>query len=127
MKLKDALANEVGCLRGDLHLVREDRDRQLSLVQDLTAEVLQYKECTGKSAAELGNLTSRSIELEVIRLPLISFMYLEVAMAGQTGWVISQMGFGLNKLTFVLAKMGHSRVYSLSNFFKRHDLEGLMH
>nr|XP_043621864.1 kinesin-like protein KIN-14N [Erigeron canadensis] len=64
MKLKDALASEVGCLRGDLHLVREDRDRQLILVQDLTAEVLQYKECTGKSAAELGNLTSRSIELE---------------------------------------------------------------
>ncbi|KAD5318048.1 hypothetical protein R6Q59_033364 [Mikania micrantha] len=64
LKLKDALASEVGCLRGDLHLVREDRDRQLSLVQDLTAEVEQYKECTGKSAAELSNLTSRSIELE---------------------------------------------------------------
>ncbi|XP_071696962.1 kinesin-like protein KIN-14N [Rutidosis leptorrhynchoides] len=64
MKLKDALASEVGCLRGDLHLVREDRDRQLLIVQDLTAEVLQYKECTGKSAAELSTLTSRSIELE---------------------------------------------------------------
>ncbi|KAL8208989.1 hypothetical protein R6Q57_008401 [Mikania cordata] len=64
LKLKDALASEVGCLRGDLHQVREDRDRQLSLVQDLTAEVEQYKECTGKSAAELSNLTSRSIELE---------------------------------------------------------------
>lgn len=63
-KLKDALANEVGCLRVDLHQVRDDRDRQLSLVQDLTAEVAQYKECTGKSAAELGTLTSRSIELE---------------------------------------------------------------
>lgn len=64
IKLKDALASEVGCLRGDLHLVREDRDRQLLLVQDLTAEVSQYKECTGKSAAELGNLTSRAVELE---------------------------------------------------------------
>ncbi|KAK9071731.1 hypothetical protein SSX86_008160 [Deinandra increscens subsp. villosa] len=64
LKLKDALASEVGCLRGDLHQVREDRDRQLLLVEDLTTQVVQYKECTGKSAAELGNLTSRSIELE---------------------------------------------------------------
>lgn len=67
MKLKEALASEVGSLRGDLQQVREDRDRQLALVQDLTAEVEQYKECTGKSAVELGTLTSRSIELEVIK------------------------------------------------------------
>ncbi|GJW85904.1 kinesin-like protein KIN-14N [Tanacetum coccineum] len=52
-KLKDALANEVGYLRVDLHQVRDDRDCQLSLVQYLTAEVAQYKECTGKPAAEL--------------------------------------------------------------------------
>ncbi|XP_076912753.1 kinesin-like protein KIN-14N isoform X1 [Bidens hawaiensis] len=65
MKLKEAFASEVGCLRGDLHQVREDRDRQLLLVQDLTSEVEQYKECTGKSAVELGTLTSRSMELEV--------------------------------------------------------------
>ncbi|KAJ0799001.1 putative minus-end-directed kinesin ATPase [Helianthus annuus] len=64
LKLKDALAGEVGSLRGDLHQVREDRDRQLSLVEDLTSEVVQYKECTGKSAAELSYLTSRSTELE---------------------------------------------------------------
>ena len=63
-------------MRVDLHQVRDDRDRQLSLVQDLTAEVAQYKECTGKSAAELGTLTSRSIELEVIDHPLIYFMHL---------------------------------------------------
>ncbi|KAI7753750.1 hypothetical protein M8C21_013349 [Ambrosia artemisiifolia] len=64
IQLKEALASEVGCLRGDLHKVREDRDRQLILVQDLTAEVVQYKECTGKSAVQLGTLTSRSQELE---------------------------------------------------------------
>ncbi|KAI7747146.1 hypothetical protein M8C21_033325, partial [Ambrosia artemisiifolia] len=64
IQLKEALASEVGCLRGDLHKVREDRDRQLILVQDLTAEVVQYKECTGKSALQLGTLTSRSQELE---------------------------------------------------------------
>lgn len=77
--MKDALASEVGCLRGDLHQVREDRDRQMSLVQDLTAQVVQYKECTGKSAAELGTLKSRSIELEVNRHSFISFMYLKVS------------------------------------------------
>ncbi|KAL8237803.1 hypothetical protein R6Q59_018884 [Mikania micrantha] len=64
IKLKEALASEVGCLRGDLHQVREDRDQQLSLVQDLTIEVEQYKECTGKSATQLGTLTSRALELE---------------------------------------------------------------
>ncbi|KAL4554904.1 hypothetical protein LXL04_037513 [Taraxacum kok-saghyz] len=64
MKLKDGLVIEVGSLRGDLQQVRDDRDRQLALVQELTGEVTQYKECTGKSAAELGTLTSRSIELE---------------------------------------------------------------
>ncbi|XP_071730198.1 kinesin-like protein KIN-14N isoform X2 [Rutidosis leptorrhynchoides] len=64
-KLKEALASEVGCLRSDLQQVRDDRDRQLSSVQDLSAEVLKYKEWTGKSAAELGQLTTKSKELEV--------------------------------------------------------------
>ncbi|KAF5814947.1 putative minus-end-directed kinesin ATPase [Helianthus annuus] len=64
MKLKDALASEVGCLRLDLQQVRDERDRQLSHVQELSAEVLKYKELTGKSADELGNLTTKSNELE---------------------------------------------------------------
>ncbi|KAK1429814.1 hypothetical protein QVD17_12063 [Tagetes erecta] len=72
--LKDALASEVGCLRRDLHQVREGHDRELSLVQDLTAELVQYTECTGKSAAELFTLKSRSVELEFNRHPFISFM-----------------------------------------------------
>ncbi|KAI3702946.1 hypothetical protein L6452_28700 [Arctium lappa] len=64
MKLKEALSSEVRCLRVDLQQVRDDRDRQLLQVQDLSAEVLKYKEWTGKSAAELGNLTTKSTELE---------------------------------------------------------------
>ncbi|KAI7731760.1 hypothetical protein M8C21_025843 [Ambrosia artemisiifolia] len=64
MKLKEALASEVGCLRLDLQQVRDDRDRALTQVQDLSAEVLKYKEWTRKSAAELGNLTTKSNELE---------------------------------------------------------------
>ncbi|KAM0040280.1 putative minus-end-directed kinesin ATPase [Helianthus debilis subsp. tardiflorus] len=84
LKLKDALAGEVGSLRGDLHQVREDRDRQLSLVEDLTSEVVQYKECTGKSAAELSYLTSRSTELEAtcaLQTDMIKKLQEELAIA----------------------------------------------
>ena len=66
MKLKEALSSEVGCMRLDLQQVRDDRDRKLLQVQDLSAEVLKYKEWTGKSAAELSNLTTKSTELEVL-------------------------------------------------------------
>lgn len=65
MKQKEALLSEVGCLREDLQQVRDDRDRQLSQVLALTSEVVKYKECTGKSFAELDNLTVKSNELEV--------------------------------------------------------------
>lgn len=65
MKHKEALVKEVGCLRGELQQVREDRDRHLLQVQSLSAEVTKYKECTGKSFAELDNLTIKSNELEV--------------------------------------------------------------
>ncbi|XAR56635.1 Minus-end-directed kinesin ATPase [Bertholletia excelsa] len=64
-KQKEALQNEVGCVKGDLQQVREDRDRQLSQVKVLTAEVEKFKECTGKSFAELDRLTLKSNELEV--------------------------------------------------------------
>lgn len=64
VKQKEVLASEIGCLRGDLQQVREDRDRQLAQVQTLTAEVEKYKESTGKSLAELECLASKSNELE---------------------------------------------------------------
>ncbi|KAL8195540.1 hypothetical protein R6Q57_025943 [Mikania cordata] len=64
MKLKEALASEVGCLRLDLQQVRDDRDRQLSNVQQLSTEVFKYKEWTGKSACELEKLTTKSNELK---------------------------------------------------------------
>ncbi|KAL4580201.1 hypothetical protein LXL04_016385 [Taraxacum kok-saghyz] len=66
MKQKEALANEVGCLRLELHQVREDRDRQLALVQDLSKEVTKYKELTGKSSAELDNLTKDLLSSQAI-------------------------------------------------------------
>ncbi|PSS16235.1 Kinesin-like protein [Actinidia chinensis var. chinensis] len=64
MKQKEALGNEVGCLRGDLQQIREDRDCQLLQVQALTAEMIKYKECSGKSSAELDCLTLKSNDLE---------------------------------------------------------------
>ncbi|KAK4484414.1 hypothetical protein RD792_006993, partial [Penstemon davidsonii] len=65
MKQKEALGSEVACLRGDLQQVRDDRDRQLSQVQSLSAEVEKYKEHTGKSAAMIDGLNLKTNELEV--------------------------------------------------------------
>ncbi|KAL0362272.1 UNVERIFIED_CONTAM: Kinesin-like protein KIN-14C [Sesamum calycinum] len=64
IKQKEALGSEVACLRGDLQKVREDRDCQLLQVQALSAELVKYKECTGKSIAELDSLTTKTNELE---------------------------------------------------------------
>ncbi|CAA0816237.1 Kinesin-1 [Striga hermonthica] len=64
MKQKEALGSEVTSLRCDLQQVRDDRDRQLLQVQALLTEVAKYKECTGKSIAELDNLTTKTTDLE---------------------------------------------------------------
>ncbi|XP_059664811.1 kinesin-like protein KIN-14N isoform X2 [Cornus florida] len=64
MKQNEALVTEVGCLRGDLQLVRDDRDRQLLQVETLTAEVVKYKESTGRYFAELDSLAIKSNDLE---------------------------------------------------------------
>ncbi|KAL2247583.1 kinesin-like protein KIN-14N [Sesamum indicum] len=64
IKQKEALGSEVACLRGELQKVREDRDCQLLQVQALSAELVKYKECTGKSIAELDSLTTKTNELE---------------------------------------------------------------
>ncbi|KAF3450468.1 hypothetical protein FNV43_RR06551 [Rhamnella rubrinervis] len=53
IKQKESLVNELRCLRGELHQV-----------QALTAEVVKYKEFTGKSCAELDSLTAKSNALE---------------------------------------------------------------
>lgn len=56
---KESLVSEVKCLRGELQQVREDRDRQVALVQSLTAEIVKYQESTGKSCQELDNMTTK--------------------------------------------------------------------
>lgn len=45
--------------------MRDDRDRQVTQVQTLTAELVKYEECTGKTCAELDNLTIKLNALEV--------------------------------------------------------------
>lgn len=64
VKQKEALLKEVNCVRGELQHAREDRDRQFTQVQELSAEILKYKETTGKSIAELDNLSLKSHALE---------------------------------------------------------------
>ncbi|KAG2688118.1 hypothetical protein I3760_09G079300 [Carya illinoinensis] len=64
IKKKELLSNELGCLRGELNQVRDDRDRQVTRVQALTAEVVKYEEFTGRSCVELDNLMLKSNALE---------------------------------------------------------------
>ncbi|XP_010694266.2 kinesin-like protein KIN-14N isoform X1 [Beta vulgaris subsp. vulgaris] len=64
VKQKEALINEVGCLRTELQQARDDRDRQLSQVQTLADEIAKYKDFTGRSVSELDCLTVKSNELE---------------------------------------------------------------
>lgn len=65
LKQKEVLASEVTSLRGDLQQIRDDRDRQLFQVQALSSEVVKYKECAGKSIAELDSFTTKMNDLEV--------------------------------------------------------------
>lgn len=64
VKQKEALINEVGCLRTELQQARDDRDRQLSQVHTITDELAKYKDFTGRSVSELDCLTVKSNELE---------------------------------------------------------------
>lgn len=65
MREKEELKSNVEQLRGEVRLIREDRDSQLAHVQSLQSELTKYKECTGKSSLELANLTARNEILEV--------------------------------------------------------------
>ncbi|XP_068667973.1 kinesin-like protein KIN-14C isoform X2 [Aristolochia californica] len=64
VRQKEALTNEVVCLRAELQQVRDDRDLQIVQVQALKVERERYYELTGKSTAELENLTTKTNLLE---------------------------------------------------------------
>ncbi|GMH30287.1 hypothetical protein Nepgr_032130 [Nepenthes gracilis] len=63
-KQKVVLENDVNCLRRELQQVRDDRDRHFAHVEALNTEIEEYKERTGKSVAELENLSMKSDALE---------------------------------------------------------------
>ena len=65
VKEKDELKASLEQLRGELRLIREDRDFQLTSIQSLQSDLAKFKEFTGKSSAELANLTTRNDTLEV--------------------------------------------------------------
>ncbi|KAL5972829.1 hypothetical protein ACLOJK_039635 [Asimina triloba] len=64
IRQKEMLMNEVGCLRGELQQVRDDRDLQAMQVQSLKAEIDRYNEITGKSSLQLEKLTTKTSVLE---------------------------------------------------------------
>ncbi|PWA91202.1 kinesin 1 [Artemisia annua] len=63
-KQREAAVKEVGILRGELQQVREDRERQLLLVQELTSELARFKENIGCTVAEVDKLSIKSSALE---------------------------------------------------------------
>ncbi|KAF5804198.1 putative minus-end-directed kinesin ATPase [Helianthus annuus] len=64
VKQKEAAKREVDILRGELQQVREDREKQLLRVQELTSELKTCKEYTGRTVAEIDNLILKSSALE---------------------------------------------------------------
>ncbi|KAJ0972433.1 hypothetical protein J5N97_020392 [Dioscorea zingiberensis] len=64
LKQKEDLKKEVYFLRSELQQVREDREYQLAQVQNLTSEIANYKELTGKSSKELDNIMAKTDALE---------------------------------------------------------------
>jgi len=52
-------------MRGELQRVIDERDQQAAQLHTLSVEVTKYKECTGKFAAELEQLTNKTTYLEV--------------------------------------------------------------
>ncbi|KAL8130116.1 hypothetical protein V2J09_019271 [Rumex salicifolius] len=61
---KEILENELKSARGELQMVREERDRHFSQVQILNTEIEKYKETTGKSISEIEKLMVKSNALE---------------------------------------------------------------
>ena len=65
MNEKTTFVNDLKCLRVEVQRAREDVDRKETQLQALNAELEKLREYSGKSAAELDNLTMQSNALEV--------------------------------------------------------------
>lgn len=65
IKQKEELMKEVGCLRSELHQVRDERDHTLAQVQSLSVELENCREITGKSSKDLDSIRIKTTALEV--------------------------------------------------------------
>ncbi|MBA0785830.1 hypothetical protein Gotri_006815 [Gossypium trilobum] len=66
MKQKDALLNEVACLRMELHQTREDREHYQQQVQSLAAEVSKYKELATNSSELEEKCLSQGNQIQIL-------------------------------------------------------------
>nr|GEY52913.1 kinesin 1 [Tanacetum cinerariifolium] len=61
---REVAVKEVGILRGELQQVREDRERQLLLVQQLNSQLARFEENIGRTVVEVDKLSIKSFALE---------------------------------------------------------------
>lgn len=105
MNQKESLVNEVKCLRGELQQVRDDRDRQTGQIQALTAEVLKYKESTGKSFAEIDNLMAKTKSLEVCSDHFLNSIHIDCATFETRYFVAGDMFYSKRAYAFIGASV----------------------
>lgn len=65
LKQNKELKEEAERIRSELQRITDDREQRASQIQALMDENMRYKECTGKSAAELEQLSNKAVALEV--------------------------------------------------------------
>ncbi|KAL5700212.1 hypothetical protein ACHQM5_025688 [Ranunculus cassubicifolius] len=59
LKQRDAMAVELCCVRHELQQARDDMDCQQLQIQNITAELVNYREVAGNSSAELDGLSKK--------------------------------------------------------------------
>ncbi|BFI43342.1 kinesin family member C1 [Marchantia polymorpha subsp. ruderalis] len=64
LKQNKELKEEAERIRSELQRITDDREQRASQIQALMDENMRYKECTGKSAAELEQLSNKAVALE---------------------------------------------------------------
>ncbi|GMI63705.1 kinesin 3, KINESIN-LIKE PROTEIN IN ARABIDOPSIS THALIANA C [Hibiscus trionum] len=66
MKQKDALQNEVACLRMELHQIKDDRDQYQRQAQSLADEVSKYKELATNSSELEEKCLSQGNQIQIL-------------------------------------------------------------
>ncbi|MBA0776793.1 hypothetical protein Gotri_011741 [Gossypium trilobum] len=66
MKQKDALLNEVACLRMELHQIKDDRDQYQQQAQSLAVEASKYKELATNSSGLEEKCLSQGNQIQIL-------------------------------------------------------------